>query len=433
MKRLTVFLCSAVVCAGALADSITVKNLRTWPAPDNTRVVFDVSGAVDYQLFSLDNPPRLVVDLSNARLDDTVTQPSDKDGILKGIRSAPRNGSDLRVVFDLAVKAKYKSFSLKPTDGYGDRLVIDLYDAAETTAPRLVKTLPDSSGGPRDIVVAIDAGHGGEDPGARGYSGVYEKDVVLAIAKQLQTLVRREPGMRPVMTRSGDYFISLRKRTLKARQEKADIFVSIHADSFRDRRVSGTSLYVLSKHGATDEAARWLAEKENSSDLIGGVSLDDKDDLLASVLLDLSQTATIEASYAAGEAVLQRLHPLGMLHKTTVQQAGFVVLKSPDIPSLLVETAYLSNPRDERKLRSPRHQRKMAEAILDGIRDYFSKSPPAGTLFAARRHVITPGETLSQLAVHYRVSVARIKAANHLKGDVLNIGQVLRIPPDSEG
>jgi N-acetylmuramoyl-L-alanine amidase len=331
------------------------------------------------------------------------------------------------------VKAKYKSFSLKPTDGYGDRLVIDLYDAAETTAPKLVKTLPDVDAGPRDIVVAIDAGHGGEDPGARGYSGVYEKQVVLAIAKQLQSLVRQEPGMRPVMTRDGDYFISLRKRTLKARQEKADIFVSIHADSFRDRRASGTSLYVLSKHGATDEAARWLAEKENSSDLIGGVSLDDKDDLLASVLLDLSQTATIEASYAAGEAVLQRLRPLGMLHKTTVQQAGFVVLKSPDIPSLLVETAYLSNPTDERKLRSPSHQLKMAEAILDGIRDYFSKSPPAGTLFAARRHVITPGETLSDLSAHYRVSVARIKAANHLTGDVLKIGQVLRIPPDSEG
>ena len=433
MKKLTVFLCCALGSAAVLADPIAVKNVRTWPAPDNTRVVFDVSNAVDYQLFSLDNPPRLVVDLRNARLDDTVTQPSDNDGILKSIRSAPRNGSDLRVVFDLAVKAKYKSFSLKPTDGYGDRLVIDLYNSTESSTPKLVKTLPDSNAGPRDIIVAIDAGHGGEDPGARGYSGIYEKDVVLAIARQLEDLVRREPGMRPMMTRSGDYFISLRQRTVKAREAKADIFVSIHADSFKDRRVKGTSLYVLSKHGATDEAARWLAEKENSSDLIGGVSLDDKDDLLASVLLDLSQTATIEASYAAGESVLQRLRPLGMLHKTNVQQAGFVVLKSPDIPSLLVETAYLSNPGDERKLRSSRHQHKMAEAILAGIRDYFSKSPPAGTLFAARRHVITPGDTLSQLAAHYRVSVARIKAANHLQGDVLKIGQILRIPPDSEG
>jgi N-acetylmuramoyl-L-alanine amidase len=287
---------------------------------------------------------------------------------------------------------------------------------------------------PRDIVIAIDAGHGGEDPGARGYSGVYEKDIVLAIARRLQDKIDREPGMKAVMTRDGDYYLSLRKRTLKARNSRADLFVSIHADAFRDRSVRGTSLYVLSQNGATNEAARWLAEKENASDLIGGVSLDDKDNLLASVLLDLSQTATLQASFEAGESVLRNMSPVAYMHKHKVQQAGFVVLKSPDIPSILVETAFISNPQDEKRLRSPDYQSTVASAIFSGIKDYFSKHPPAGTQIAAnRRHTISPGDTLSALAVQYRVSVERLRAANRLKSDQVRVGQVLTIPRDNEG
>lgn len=452
-----------MVCAPAVgwAGQVAIEAVRVWPAPDNTRVVFDVSAPVDYKVERLFNPDRLVVDFSNASIAKAVEQPVATDTIMKSIRHARRNGSDLRIVLDLKQKSEYKAFLLKPNEEYGHRLVFDLFgpeqqaqqaqldhlvQRAQSGTPTPPKTAVAPAGRPavktvapeakpRDIVIAIDAGHGGEDPGARGYSGVYEKDIVLAIARRLKTMVEREPGMKPVMTRDGDYYLSLRKRTLKARDSRADLFVSIHADAFRDRSVRGSSLYVLSQNGATNEAARWLAEKENASDLIGGVSLDDKDNLLASVLLDLSQTATLQASFEAGDAVLRNMQPVSTLHKRQVQQAGFVVLKSPDIPSILVETAFISNPQDEKRLRSGDYQEQMASAIFSGIKDYFAKHPPAGTQIAAvsRHHTISRGDTLSQLAAQYRVSVERLRAANRLKGDQVRVGQVLTIPGDSEG
>jgi N-acetylmuramoyl-L-alanine amidase len=234
----------------------------------------------------------------------------------------------------------------------------------------------------RDLVVAIDAGHGGEDPGAIGQNGTREKDVVLAIARELALKINAEPGMKAVLTRNGDYFVPLRDRMRRARVQQSDLFVSIHADSIRDRRVDGSSVYILSQRGATDEASRWLAERENASDLIGGVSLDDKDDVLASVLLDLSQSASLSASQVAAERVLRQLNRVGEVRKPQVQQARFMVLKSPDIPSMLVETAYISNPQEEQRLRAQPHQAKLAAAIHQGVHDYFYANPPAGTRVA---------------------------------------------------
>jgi N-acetylmuramoyl-L-alanine amidase len=281
----------------------------------------------------------------------------------------------------------------------------------------------------RDLVIAIDAGHGGDDTGAIGRSGTYEKDVVLSIARRLYAQVEKTPGMHPVLIRQGDYYIGLRQRIDKAREQKADLFISIHADSFRDQRVQGSSVFVLSNRGASSEMARWLAEKENASDLAGGVSLDDKDQVLAEVLLDLSQNATIEASINVAGNMLGELQRLGKTHKSTVQQAGFVVLKSPDIPSVLVETAFISNPIEERKLRDARHQEALAVAMLRGIKQYFANHPPPGTRLAAREHVIRRGDTLGDIAQQYEVSLGTLKNFNELKSDVLYVGQTLRIPP----
>ncbi len=418
-------------------ETVLVQGVRMWPAPDHTRLVFDVSGPTQYRLFDLEHPPRIVIDLKKTRLRKPLVQPGAQDKLIRRIRSGVRKGGDLRVVLDLHDKASYKSFLLKPNAKYGYRLVIDVQQLMPSR-PLVARKVTDPARagrkGVRDVVIAIDAGHGGEDPGARGYSGVYEKDVVLAIARRLARLVEQERGMRPVLIRDGDYFVSLRERTRLARRHKADFYISIHADAFHDRRVRGMSVYALSSNGASDEAARWLAEKENASDLIGGVSLDDKDEMLVQVLLDLSQTATIESSLAAGGELLRHMRPLGKLHKKSVQQARFVVLKSPDIPSVLVETAFISNPSDERNLRNPRYQQALARALLKGIRSYFTKNPPPGTYYAAtRRHVIARGDTLSQLAAQYHVSLAALRAVNGIEGDKLRVGQVIRIPVENEG
>lgn len=429
MKKLGAFFLILLpsICAGGTV----IDGIRTWPAPDNTRLVFDIDSPADYRLFTLNNPERLVIDFKDTRLTRPLTSPSQKDTLIKNIRSASRNRHDLRVVLDLEGKPKYKSFLLAPYENYGHRLVIDLYQALPSEPKVIKKSIPKSIG-LRDVIIAIDAGHGGEDPGAQGRNGTNEKEVVLAIARRLESLIKKEHGMRAVMIRDGDYFLSLRQRTQKAREQQADFFVSIHADAFKDPRVSGMSVYVLSENGASNEAARWLAEKENASDLIGGVSLDNKDDVLASVLLDLSQTGTIEASFAAGQEVLRHMEPIGKLHKRQVQQAGFVVLKSPDIPSILVETAYISNPEEERKLRNASHQQAMAQAILNGIRNFFSRNAPPGTLYAMQQYIIARGDTLSDIALRYNVSIASLRNFNQLSGDDVKIGQVLRIPAGSD-
>ena len=410
---------------------VNVENIRTWPAPDHTRVVLDLDHPTEYALFVLDGPDRVVVDLRDTRLLKRVPRANPADRLLAGIRAAPRKRTGLRVVLDLKQPVRPKSFLLKPNRKYGHRLVIDLHTKAsgsDTAAVRKPARRSDSPGTQRDVVVAIDAGHGGEDPGAVTRSKIQEKDVVLAIARELARRIDRTRGMKAVLIRDGDYYVGLRRRMEIARQRDADLFVSIHADSFRDSRVSGSSVYILSRRGASSEAARWLAERENASDFVGGVSLDDKDGQLASVLLDLSQTATLVKSSDLGERVLKTLGRAGKRHKRRVGRAGFLVLKSPDIPSILVETGFLTNPSDAKRLSNPKHQRTVAQAILEGIHGYFENNPPSGTVFAEQRHTIARGETLSHIAAKYRISVKRLRAENKIAGNMIRAGDVLRIP-----
>jgi len=360
------------------AQAVEIRDLRLWAGPDHTRVVLELSGPAAHNLFSLRNPDRVVLDMANATLAASAAAPAGQ-GVVRQVRFGEREDGNLRVVLDLQASVQPKSFIVAPNESYGHRLVIDL---AAPTEPAPVKVEHAPQDDARDLLIAVDAGHGGEDPGAVGRGGTREKDVVLAIARLLGERIDREPGMRATLIRDGDYYVGHRDRMRKARARRADLFVSIHADSIRDRTVTGSSVYILSPRGAGDEASRWLAERENASDLIGGVSLDDKDDVLASVLLDLSQMASLSASMSAAQRVLLELDRVGEIRKPAVQQAGFLVLKSPDIPSMLVETAYISNPGEERRLKDRRHQEKLADAIHGGLRGYFYANPPPGSRVA---------------------------------------------------
>jgi N-acetylmuramoyl-L-alanine amidase len=436
MRKLVILLIVALFYSLPLeAKQSEINSLRVWSAPDHVRLVFDADDQIDHRIFTLKNPDRLLLDLENTTLTDHLPDPSKENKIIKGMRTAVRNKQDVRVVFDLTSPVKPKSFLLKPNREYGHRLVVDLYDEKSKGFQRKEPVKTEIANGQRDVIIAVDPGHGGEDPGARGRRGTCEKDVVLAIGRQLAAMINQQKGMHAVLTRDGDYYLGLRKRIAKAREQQADLFVSIHADAFDDSSVTGSSVYTLSRRGASSEAARWLAERENSADLVGGVSLDDKDDMLASVLLDLSQIGTLQASSEAADRVLKQLKTLGKTHKRRVQQAGFVVLKSPDIPSMLVETAFITNPAEERRLRNPAHQREIAGALMKGISDYFKFQPPPGTWLAAnqakkrpRSHIISPGDTLSGIAKQYQTSVSSLISANELKGDTIRIGQVLQIP-----
>ncbi len=386
-----------------LAAQTTVHGARIWNAPDHTRIVLDIAAPIPYKVFPLDNPPRLVVDLTDARLKGKLPGVDSSDVLVSGLRSGVRDGDDLRVVMDLKQAARIKSFELDPNDTYGHRLVIDLSPkdpgaavlaaATATASPAIRKqqgatrspaslSVQPKGGRQRDVIVAVDAGHGGEDPGAVGRSGTREKDVTLAIARKLAARIDKQKGMKAVLIRDGDYFVALRQRISKARKHQADLFVSIHADAFTDPSVRGSSVYTLSNGGATSEAAKWLAARENRADLIGGVNLAERNDVLASVLLDMTQNATIEHSSIAATRVLAKLRSLGHVHQTRIQQAGFVVLKSPDIPSMLVETAFISNPDEEKRLRNGSYQNQLADSLLGGILDYFREYPPPGTRFA---------------------------------------------------
>jgi N-acetylmuramoyl-L-alanine amidase len=381
--------CALVVTSLAFssAHAVDVRNVRVWAAPDSTRVVVDLSGSAPHTLAVMHDPERVVLNVAGARLAKGVKAASKAGGAVKDVHMIARPGQ-LRVVLDLTRFAHAKSFLAKPSKRYGYRLVVDLVPAA-ADKPIRVEHAPHYY---RDLVIAIDAGHGGEDPGAIGKNGLREKDVVLAIAKELFARINAEPGMKAVLTRNGDYFLPLRERMRRARANAADLFVSIHADSIRDRSIDGSSVYILSQRGATDEASRWLAERENAADLIGGVSLDDKDDVLASVLLDVSQSISLSASHSAAERVLRQLSQAGEVRKPQVQEARFMVLKSPDIPSMLIETAYISNPQEEQRLRTPAQRARLAAAIHRGLHDYFYNNPPLGTRIAQLAVAGTPRE-----------------------------------------
>lgn len=400
--------------------TISVSAARIWPAEEYTRITLESDQPIAHEMIMLENPHRLVLDLTGVDLGASLKSLSNNtlasDPYIQHIRTGYFKPNVVRLVVDLKSKVKPQIFSLPPVGEYKHRLVVDIYplqdplmamlselakekaaesgsgsadneksaaDAANNSAILLdsdkLPLPPDALGKDpktRIITIAIDAGHGGEDPGARGAKGSHEKHITLAIAKKLKDAIDAEPNMRGVLTRDGDYFIPLHGRVIKARKLQADLFVSIHADAFTKASARGSSVFALSERGATSASARYLANKENESDLIGGVSLDVKDPYLARTLLDLSQTATINDSLKLAKAVLGNIGEINTLHKPHVEQAGFAVLKSPDIPSILVETAFISNPEEERKLNDSAYQNKLAQAILSGIKHYFSSNPP---------------------------------------------------------
>ena len=436
------------------AAQTEVTNARIWESPESTRLVLELSRAVDYKVITLSKPERLVIDIKNARKRGQIFNSLDfATSPLKGIRTASRNQHDLRVVLDLKEQVEAKSFLLRANEQYGDRLVFDLLsDKRKKQAKAKLEHKIDSAtmaAGKRDIIVVIDPGHGGEDPGAIGPNGVREKQVVLAVAKALKSKIDAQQGYKALMTRESDYYIGLRERTVLARKFNADLLVSIHADAFTKPQANGASVYALSTRGASSEMARWLAQKENSADLIGGIDglrLEDKDDVLAGVLLDLSSTASLTASLGVGSHVLRSMSSMAHLHKKTVQQAGFVVLKSPDIPSILVETGFISNPTEAKRLKSGQYQQQLAASIHKGITNYFETTPPPGTLVAwmkqskhnqasllstprsSIKYVVKKGDTLSHIAQQNRLSLDEIRALNQLASDQIRVGQSLRLP-----
>jgi N-acetylmuramoyl-L-alanine amidase len=431
--------CWILVVLGWLASTslqaAEVRDVRLWRAPDHTRIVFDLSAPVAHSLISLENPDRIVVDIDDIQLQASLDKLKLDDTPITGIRSGIREGRDLRVVFDVNARVEPRSFALKANAQAGDRLVVDLYDRAGHSPgaePAIKKRI--DTGGRRDIIVAIDAGHGGEDPGALGPGKLREKDVVLAIARELYSLLEQDSGFKPTLVRSGDYYVSLKGRRDIARERQADLFVSIHADAFTRPQAHGASVYALSTKGATSTMASYLAQRENAADLVGGVSLSDKDDVLAGVLADLSMTSTLDTSLKLGSTVLSRMDAIAKLHKSNVEQAGFAVLKSPDVPSILVETGFISNPAEARNLSTRSYQQKMARAIHTGIRDWFSLHPPAGTLLAwqkqqgGQQYTIARGDTLSGIAQRFNVSVNDLKHVNGLSDTRIMIGQTLKIP-----
>jgi len=347
------------------------------------------------------------------------------------------------VVLDLKSAIKPRSFVLEPNQQYGHRLVVDLIDEKGRRVERAASpTVTQGASGKRDIVIVVDPGHGGEDPGAIGPRGTREKDVVLRMSKTLADLINKQPGVAARLTRTGDYYIGLRNRTILARKHNADLFVSVHADAFRTPQPSGASVFALSQRGATSETARWLAQSENRSDLIGGgggLSLNGRDDMLAGVLLDLSMTASINASLGVGSSVLGKMGSVTKLHKPGVEQAAFAVLKSPDIPSILVEAGFISNPGEEKNLASEWYRHRLADAIMDGIHEYFQRTPPPGTLLAWQkenrgkggqitRYRVQRGDTLSAVARENQTSVSELMRFNGMTDDRVMVGQTLRIP-----
>ncbi len=403
-----------------------VENIRISREPNKTRLVFDLNGSVDYSLFSMHKPERLVIDLKQTQLMNAGVIEELHSKQLKGIRTGVRKLHDLRIVLDLKSRTTPNSFILEPKGENGYRLVVDVKEQGGSR-----KKVAAKKKNLRDVVVAIDAGHGGNDPGATGRLGTHEKNVTLQIAKRLKKVIDATKGMRGELIRSSDRFMRLRERIKRAHELDADLMVSIHADSFPDVRARGASVYALSVSGASSESARLLAEKENKVDLLfGDVDLNHKDKMVRQVLLDLSLTGTIESSLDIGDEVLKELSRVGRVHKKKVQQAGFAVLKAPNIPAILLETAFISNPKEERKLRSRAHQNKVSNAILRGVNDYFARKAPPGTwLSEAQEHyTVKKGDTLAQISDKFGMPVAHLRTRNSLRSDNLRVGKKLYIP-----
>jgi N-acetylmuramoyl-L-alanine amidase len=433
-----------------------IESLNIWRSPDYTRVVIDVSNRPEYSVFVLEDPHRVVIDIRDSRMKAALQGLAIEGSPVMAVRSGLRNQTDTRIVLDLSGPVNPSSYSLPPNAEHGERLVVDLYDAgtqapalapamvepAEETRATAVEAAVAASSSRRNIVVAIDAGHGGSDPGAIAHDGhMQEKDIALAISRAVAERIRAMPGFEPVMIRDGDYYVQLQQRPQLARQNRADIFLSIHADSHTTSRAEGMTIYALSQRTAEDENIRRVTEKENSSDLLGGISGDTSlrnfDDDLALTLLDLSMAWSIEQSMAAGSYILNATGNVARLRRDVPQQGNFWVLRSPDIPSLLIETGYLSNPAEARKLASPDYQRRLADSIVQGVMNYFYERPPEGTLIAwqkannqgpDRQYIVARGDSLSLIAQRHNVSLSHLRSANSLRTDTIHVGQALRIP-----
>lgn len=435
-RWLSALLWAPLLLLSDLVLAADVNGLRVWRAPDHTRVVLDLSAPASHKVRTLaktsEKPARIIIDIDNSRLKADLDNLDLQGSPIFKVRTGVKDKTGLRVVLDVNSEVKPRSFLLKANEQYGNRLVVDLHDKQQ--ARQQVKHIDDQHR--RDIVVAIDAGHGGEDPGASGPNRLREKQVVLEIAKELNYLLKKQPGYSPVMIRTGDYYVGLQKRRELARQAQADLMVSIHADAFKDHRAYGTSVYALSRKGASSAMAQILAEDANNADLVGGVSLKDKDDVLAGVLADLSMSASLDVSTQVGSYVIKEMGHISRLHSSKVEQANFSVLRSTDVPSILVETGFISNPGEAKKLSTKSYQRKMARAIYNGITSHFMARPPPDTLLAWQKrqrektieHIIARGDTLSGIAQRYQVSVASIRQHNGLAGSMIKVGQRIVIP-----
>ena len=430
--------------APILSFAASIDEVRMWRAPDHTRLVFDLSEEVSYNLFTLDNPHRVVVDIKNSILLGDLSELEFVSSPIENMRSGSRNDNDLRIVLDLNKQIKASSFTLQPNSELGNRLVVDLYDietSSISSNPVVNQISPISTNAKREIVVAISAGHGGEDPGSIGYDGrIKEKNVTLAISRYLRDYFDSISGYTPVMIREGDYYVELQRRPQIAREGRADLFVAIHADWFRSSRANGVTIYALSGDRADRENARRVTEKENSSDLLGGVGGDlaigSLDDDVALTLVSLQMAWSMEQSLIAGTSVLASLDGVSRLRRDKVQQASLQVLNSPDIPSMLIETGYLTNPDEAKRLNSSSYQRNMAHAIAQGIMNYFYDAPPEGTLVAwQKENGITPGtytvksgDSLSVIAQRFGLTTIALKSLNNLSSNTIRIGQVLNLP-----
>ena len=432
-------LVAAGLLLSALTQAATVRDVRIARDAAQTRVIFDLDAPASHTVMNLASPDRVVIDLASSTLKARLGAVSVANTPIAAIRSAVRNKNDLRVVLDMRSSVKPRSYLSK--NGNGNQLVIELVGGAATAVPRVVKQASPAASQPtnklRDLVIAIDAGHGGQDPGAIGPNKQREKYVTLAIARALEAQFRGQRGYRAVMIRSGDYFVPLTTRRDKARQHNADLFVSIHADAFNNPSANGASVYALSQRGASSTSAQFLADSENKSDMIGGVSLRDKDNLLSEVLVDLSMTYKQEASLEVGNHVLRHLRNHSRLHSRHVETAGFMVLKSPDVPSILVETGFISNPGEARRLSDPSYQKQVAKSIYTGITQYFSQRAPEGTYVAwqnqrrgptAQHYIVSSGDTLAEIAMRHSISLDKLRKHNKLRGNTIQAGQTLIIP-----
>ena len=413
----------------AAASKTQVHDIRLSKNKGYVRLVFDLDKSVQHSIFSLHKPERVVLDLKNTTMSHGLVDIVQANSLIRGIRSGVQNSHDMRIVFDLHDQAKPRSFLLAPSGEAGHRLVLDLHDSEIKTEKSVSQKAPKKE--LRDVIIAIDAGHGGKDPGATGKTGTHEKTVTLQLAKKLEKHINAQRGMKAVLTRKDDRYLKLRHRIEKAKKNNADMMISLHADAFPDPRARGSSIYALSVNGASSEMAQQLADNENASDVMfGDVTLAVDDPMVNKVLLDLSFTGGIQSSLDIGDEVLKQIGTVNRVHKKKVQQAGFAVLKTPNIPSILLETAFISNPREEKNLRSSAHQKKVAKAIGRGVSNYFMRKAPPGTWLseAVTDYKVKSGDTLGTIANRFNTSIDNLRARNAMQTNNLNAGQVLKIP-----